>query len=291
MAECQDRPVCFLQLKAFGDFVIANAAAERVAAQDRQRVTIAIGTHLQQLCEAVAPTVPVITVASPEASVPAIFDIRKLGLSAALKSAWQVRRAVERAAIGRDALILVDGLGMRERFVIGSRPAIGMSAATANIYHGYDALLQAAGIRLAPAQPARAATVRRAGIFPGSRIAAKNLPVALVADLLNEAGRRGVSTDLYLLQGERPDLEASGLPHIVMPRQFTALRAAIAGVDFVVSADSLPAHLAESLCIDSFVITPRPNEFWMPRSVFDHRRWGLFNEPGLIARIGALLSA
>ena len=284
------RSACFIQVKAFGDLVIANAAANRVIEGERARLTLAIGWHLRPLCNAITPTIAMVELATTETGVPSIFDVRKNGAAAALRSAWQVRGAIAHGPIARDALVLLDRLGARERFLLGGRPAMGMPAGSANIYQGYDVLLADAGFALMPSPTGEIRGRRRAGIFPGSRIAAKNLPVQLVAALLDEAERRGVPTTLFLLDGERPDLEVSGLPHVIVPREFTALRDAIAGVDAVISADSLPAHLAETLRIDIFVLTPRPNEFWMPLSVFKHRRWCLFDDPKLLDRVGGLLA-
>jgi ADP-heptose:LPS heptosyltransferase len=186
-------------------------------------------------------------------------------------------------------LLLLDRLNWRERFIVGERPAAGMKAGTPNIYKGYDRLLVDNGFRLQPPTATRTGERRRAGIFPGSRIAAKNLPTDLVSEIMRESERTGMSTSLFLLEGERPDLEASGLPHMMVPRQFRALRDAIASVDVVFSADSLPAHLAESLGIDVFVLTPRPNEFWMPHSVFENRRWSLFDDPDRLGRLRSML--
>lgn len=281
---------CFVQVKAFGDLVIANAAANRVIEGDRTRLTLAIGRHLRPLCDAIVPTITTVELGTAETGVPSIYDVRKNGLPSAFRSAWQVRGAIARAPIARDTLMLFDRLGARERFLLGGRPATAMPAGSANIYQGYDVLLVNAGFALMPSPTGEVRERRRAGIFPGSRIAAKNLPVPLVAALLDEAGRRGVPATLYLLDGERPDLEASGLPYVIVPREFTALRNAIAGVDAMISADSLPAHLAETLRVDIFVLTPRPNEFWMPLSVFTHRRWCLFDDPELLDRVGGLLA-
>ncbi len=154
-----------------------------------------------------------------------------------------------------------------------------------NVYDGYDHLLVAAGFRLVPPAIARASPRSHIGIFPGSRNASKNLPVDLVWEIIQELEGAGIVGTLFLLLGERPDLQASGLPHVMIPRQFTALRDAITSVDALISADSLPAHLAESLRVDSFVFTPRPNDFWMPRSVLANRRWCLFNDPDRLERL------
>jgi len=281
---------CFLQVKAFGDFVIACAAATRVAEADRARLTVAIGTHLRPLCDAVAPPVRVLPLDTGEAGVPSIFDIRKNGVPAALRSLWRVRRAVVEAALDPSTQLLFDHVGWRERLLAAGRPVASMTPGTPNIYGGYARLLTDAGFRLLAPGSAGAERRDRLGIFPGSRIAAKNLPVTLVAAVMGEAARRGIAVTLFLLDGERPDLEKSGLPHAVVPRRFTALRNAIASSDCVISADSLPAHLAESLAVPVFVLTPRPNEFWMPATVFKARHWCLFDDPARLERIGTFLA-
>ena len=280
---------CFLQVKAFGDLVIANAAADRVVAAERSRLSLAVGRHLLPLCEAISPTMRLIELDTAEAGVPAIFDVKRHGIVAALQSALQVRDAVSRAPLDPSTCLLFDRLGRREHFIAAGRPAIAM-AAVENIYKGYDLLLAGMGFMLTPARADSTVGIRRIGIFPGSRIAAKNLPVSLVGDLMRDLERRGVVATLFLLDGERADLEASGLPHRIVPRQFTALRDAIASNDAIVSADSLPAHLAEGLAIKSVVLTPRPNAFWMPWSVFSHRRWYLFDDPDNLACVAESLS-
>lgn len=282
---------CFLQVKAFGDLVIANTAAERVIPADRHGLTLAVGKHLRPLCEAIRPSIRVVELATVEPGVPSIFDIRRNGVLAAVKSAWQVRRAIQQAELGNAGPFLFDRLSSRERFIAAGHPARGMQADCPNIYEGYDRLLVDAGFRLSTPASKKRSGRRLAGIFPGSRIAAKNLPQDLVSEILFESERAGVPVSLFLLEGERPDLEASSLPHVVIPRRFDALRDAIASTDVVISADSLPAHLAESLQIDSFVLTPRPNEFWMPYTVLANRRWCLFNDPDRLSRVCIVLGA
>ena len=282
--------VCFLQVKAFGDFVIAAAAVERVRAVDRSRVIMATGEHLRPLSDAIMPPVPVVELATAETGVPSIFDVRRNGLRAAIRSAWNVRRAIARAPLGDGAVILMDHIGPRERFIIGDHPAAGFRDGTDNIYTGYETMLVDAGFTLVPIAKPVARKRQRIGIFPGSRIAAKNLSPDLVARVLTQAKRDGVEAELFLLDGERPDLERGNLPHTLVPRQFSALYEAIRGVDMVVSADSLPAHLAERAGVDVFVFTPRPNPFWMPPSVIRENRWGLFEDPAALPRFGAALT-
>lgn len=284
------KTVYLLQLKAFGDFVIATAAGERVAASERARIRMAIGRHLRPLCHAIAPQLDVTELTNMETGVPTLFDVRRAGIAASLRSAWNVRRSVANSALPSDALILMDHIGFRERFAIGSRASVSFPAGTPNIYAGYEALLRDAGFTLTPVRNKDRFAPQRVGIFPGSRIAAKNLPPDLVSRVMAESRGRGLETQLFLLDGERSDLEAGELPHRIVPRSFTALCDAIASVDLVISADSLPAHLAERAGKDVFVFTPRPNAFWMPPSVLRHDRWSLFYNPAALQRLDACWS-
>lgn len=279
--------ICLLQLKAFGDFVIATAAGERVVEHERVRIRMVIGRHLRPLCHALAPQFDVIELSNTETGVPSLFDIRRDGITAALRSAWNLRQSVGSATVPRDALVMMDHVGLRERFVIGSRAKASFPTGTANIYAGYETLLRDAGFILTPAGSKEALAPQRIGIFPGSRIAAKNLPSDLVARVMAEGSSRGLETQLFLLDGERPDLETGNLPHRIVPRSFTALCDAIAGVDLVISADSLPAHLGERAGKDVFVFTPKPNPFWMPPSVIRYDRWSLFDDPAAFQRLDA----
>jgi ADP-heptose:LPS heptosyltransferase len=283
------RDVCFLQIKSFGDYVIANSAAERVEEGDRSRVQIAIGTHLAALGEALDSPIRTTVIETREAGVPAIFDLRKKGVSAAISSAFGVRRAIAKAQIDPNALILLDRVTSRERFLLGKRTAVEIKGAR-NIYAGYDQLMLAAGLRLLPPKADRRLPLQLVGIFPGSRLAEKNLPQSLITNLIAELDRRGVPHRLFLLDGERPDLESCGVPFERVPRQFSAMYDAVARCQLVVSADSMPAHLAERADADVFVFTPKPNEFWMPPSVYQARRWSVFGDPERMVRFSAMFA-
>ena len=280
--------LCFLQVKAFGDFVIANSAASRVVEAEQARISIAQGTHLSALSEAIRPTVSIVEVDVGEEGVPSIFDTRRAGWGAAIHSAWRLRRAVARAEIDDAAVLVLDRANARERFVVGGRRLAAMPVGTRNIYEGYDTLLGAAGFTLPPpVSGQRASRARHVGIFPGSRNAPKDIPIGLVTETIDQLRRRDVPVTLFLLDEERPDLVAAEIPHVLVPRRFAELRDAIASVDMVISADSLPGHLAEYLGRSVFVLLPAPNEFWMPRSVFVERRWCSFDDPRCVRQVVA----
>ena len=118
------------------------------------------------------------------------------------------------------------------------------------------------------------------GIFPGSRVSTKNLPVNVIDRINSSAAGASLRSTLFLLEGERRDLENADRPHRIVPRSFSALIEAIASVDLVVSADSLPAHLGERLGKPVFVVSPVPNHYWLPLSSVRLEHHCIFDDVG-----------
>jgi len=271
------RTMQFLSVKAFGDFVIAATSLERVAPADRAGLSILAADHLRPLASALAPACDITFLGNAEQGVPALFDVRRAGICAAIGSAIGLRRAV-RQVRDPDAALILDKDGWRARW-LGFPSGVETLSPAGNIYAAYDDFLASRGIARAQPVPGEAASKGDGaiiGLFPGSRVAAKNLPEELVRTVLAAAARSGRCARLFLLEGERPDLERSGLPFEGVPRCFEALIAAIGSVGSVIGADSLPVHLAERAGRRVFVLSPKENIFWLPRSSLVHDRWALF---------------
>lgn len=263
-------PPIFVALKAFGDLVIAATALE--SAPEVRTPGLLIGSHLLPLASALDIRVPWVVLQLPESGVPAMYDVRRCGIRAGACSLLQVRRSFRRAALSEP--LLFDRVGLREHILAFPDRPLGLPAAP-NIYLAYRALVGDGQRHVLERTPTG---LRRIGIFPGSRILAKNIPVALVdaAHALCEA--QGWQVSLYLLDGERPDLQTADRTHIVVPRKFEAMIAAVAECDAVISADSLPAHLAERAQRPVFVLSPVENRFWFPLSAYETGRYSLFHE-------------
>lgn len=266
-------------LKSFGDLVIAASVVAKAGAGGPR---MAIGQHLLPLWEAIGGG-EAIVIDHGFAGVPPIYDIRKLGYARALRSLWDVRRAAD-AALPRDARLLFDSDGWRQRLIAGGRARAALPAAE-NIYLAYRAHL-----RLAEAGAPPTPTGATVGLFPGSRLASKMLPVPVVRALMDAVAARGLTPVLWLLEGESPELEAAGLPFRPVPRSFAALRDAVAAMNRIVSADSLPAHMAERLGVPSFVVSPVDNRYWLPESAWRADRWALFADAAASPRLAAFLA-
>lgn len=263
----------FLATKAFGDFVIAATVLDRVERSPDAGLCLLAGSHLRELALAVKPLSPIAFFDSGEPTVPALFDWRRKGSLAALRSAGHLRRTIARSK-KREAILVLDRSGIRERALAWPARAKALPSAD-NIYRAYSGFLAGQGYPLGSSVLAPFGSGDEIGIFPASRLRAKELTIELVREVCRHIVEAGATPVICLLEGERPDILACDLPHRVIQRTFTALAAQVGALAGAVSADSLPAHLAERAGIPIFVFTPRDNRYWLPLSSFDRRRWSL----------------
>ncbi len=284
--------LAFVQVKSFGDLTIAAAAVRRLPPAARAECGLLTGLHLTDLCRVLAPDCVTETLDTRDASVPALFDLKRRGALAGLRSAARLKRALAQPMSG--ATLVFERLSMRERYVAGTRRCVTLPAA-ANVYAAHEAFLESAlpGVTLAssalahdPAGPDN----RRIGLFPFSRVVVKNLPVDLVTTAAARCTRSGFQPVVQLLEGEQfPALDGVACERI--PREFGALATAIRSLRAVVSADSLPAHLAEYLARPQYVALPAKNTYWLPRTAFEGDHWGLFDhQKELIRRLDGFLA-
>lgn len=265
--------LAFVSLKAFGDYVIARSALRR-AGEAGEAAHMVIGEHLLPLHKALGGRER--THVIPQgASVPAVFDVKKAGLAAALCSSMRMRRGLRHLTRQAGLTLVFDRLGPRERFLGAGGRACALPAAD-NIYRAYASFLGAE--QVLPERPAVSGAATKVGIFPGSRITSKQLPQTLIDRIASASRASGLDVTVFCLDGEPVATAGDGTAVKVVPRSFDAMRDAVDHCDFVISADSMPAHLAEFLGRPVFVVSPVPNAYWLPLSSFVSGDWVLFGD-------------
>lgn len=274
-------PHALVSLRAFGDLVIARWALRRLSEEGIGAVLL-IGAHLVELNSALGCFNPLHVIAHRGDGVPALFDLKKSGWTSALRSAIELRRSIGRLNLPGPAFLLFDRLGPRERFLAGRAPHAELQRGCDNIYLAYEKTLgfsdDAAVDSPAMAhQPIDGAG--HVGIFPGSRISAKRMPPSLVEALFMRCLSLGKACKVIVLEGETCDLNPARLHIEIVPRSFAAMVDAVRGAASIVSADSMPAHMAEYFGVPVFVLSPVPNLYWLPKSCFSMSLWSLFSDP------------
>lgn len=278
VASGRSKSLSVVSIKSYGDVVIACHVLRQIvtASPCFDRLEMVAGEHLHDLLRALRFPLNFRTL-DVGAEVPAAFDIRKCGYRAAFASLLKLKRRLR--CLPAESTLLFDRLGWRERFAGSSHRCIGLQRA-GNIYVAYRKTLEQFGYALESTGPRAApteSTPRRFGvvrIFPSSRLQEKWIPDAVVARISNDLRASNLRCEVIALTGERP----GGLPQRTIPRTFGSLIGAIAACDLVVTADSLPGHLAEYLGIPVFVVSPRPNEYWLPLSSSITNGWCLFED-------------
>lgn len=264
-----------VQIKAYGDLTIAASALGRVPIESQQRVGLVISPHLQELAAVLSPGCAIEVLALTETGIPALFDPTPRWRHDKWWSTIVLRRALARAAPG--ATLVMRHLGPVHRRILGRRVAIALPDAH-NIYEAYDRFLTTAlGPFTFATSVVSQAREARIAICPYSRVQSKCLPNAVLEVIAACCRSAGLSAEVILLDGEQAP-PARLLPSRVIPRRFGALSDALAASAAVVSADSLPAHLAEYHGTPVFVVSPHANEYWLPSSAFRNGAWGVFGE-------------
>ena len=261
---------------SFGDFVIAHSVAHRIENHSKTKVRLLACSHLTDL-HAILPTdVPVTFFESGENRVPAIFDLRKCGARAAVKSALSLRRRLQRVPMQKREVLAFQSLGVRERFIAGHWTVIAPRMRLENVYETYSHFFAEHDISTLAAPSLHVKKPRTVGIFPESRLIKKRLLAPTLSIIVDRVTQAGLESRVFILDGDLVRQEQQDVV-VNIPRTFQSLAYAIRSVDYVISADSLPAHLGEYFTRPVFVALADPNEYWLPHRCFTHNRWGIFN--------------
>lgn len=251
----------FLAFKSYGDTVIACHHLRRNPANED---VLVCAEHLRPLVSALRYSGPIVWLNNGEQGVPALFDIRKHGALAAACSAYRLRRAIRSVITASDTLVF-DRIGWRQRYLATGYQSVSIaSSGQQNIYLDYELFLGGGGVSIEAASPS--VFPLRIGIFPDSRVKAKAIPEFLteqIAEVLCTLGH-----DVRIVRAG-PGCEVD---------TFESLIASIDSFAAIVSADSLPAHLAEYFGRQAFVFSPIKNLYWLPKTALDMDGYSLFDE-------------
>jgi hypothetical protein len=263
----------FVTLKAFGDYVIAYSCLRGCI----DATSHVVGPHLSELAAAIDLEWHPVFLDHFEPVVPAAYDLKKRGLGAAAHSILGLRKAISQ--LPKDNILVFDSWSWREKLLAGQRPATWLPPAP-NIYSAYSQFLSSHNLVSADVSSfqlrAPMPIEGKVRIFASSRVEKKKMPLALCEQLISVLAERGDEAELVVLESEYPELEATPLPKLILPKSFKGMVGCVAESKLVISTDSLPAHIAEVLGLRPVVVSPIDNSYWLPQTTFDTGAWSLF---------------
>lgn len=236
------------------------------------------GQHLRDLASALGVERDILFVPSGH-GLPAAFDFKRRGLLQGFASLLKLRASLR--GLPRGCRLIFDEVLWRQNFIAAPYARAALLGAP-NVYIAFTETLRLLGFDI-PQVPAASLPMPRqplqglARLFPSSRNEDKCIPAAVTARLVDQLSQAGMSCEVIELAGEGVKLPA-GLPVRHLERNFGSLIEAVSGSDLVVTADSLPGHLAEYFGLPAYVISPRPNAYWLPLSCFVDNAWSLFHD-------------
>jgi hypothetical protein len=253
---------------AFGDFLIDCNFMRRAGPAHR----LLAASYLRPLAEAIDYAGPLNYFEMPAHDVPpSAFNARKAGLGAIAASLWRLRAGLLSATAPTD-IINVPYRDIRWRLACAPRQINALRLPHENIYLAYCTRFKLTPEDLVVAMPARP---REVLVFPDSRQAAKQIPESTLRSLTVINAAAGVQTRIVRVRP--PEIGRVDSPNELNLWGLPALVRAVREAEVIVSADSLPGHLAEYFERPVFILTPQANEPLMPLSVLQRQRWGRFD--------------
>jgi hypothetical protein len=264
-------------IKAFGDFTIAAKVARDYRSLNATRgINIVAGEHVRSLACALGIEHNINFIGEQFLTdVPAIFDIKNRGVTQALKSIKYLRKGIAKSFLSSE--LVFDRLGWRERILGLGRTTHGLCR-NKNIYIEYEDFFESRGYKKEIKSIKQTKFINRIVVIPSARMPHRRLQKSLMTEIVNELNRRGLEVEVVLIEGEVVDI-IDNTKVKKIPREFEFLINSIKSADLLISADSLPAHLAAFFDIPVFVFTPTPNwsNYWLPKSAYNTIGMASFN--------------
>lgn len=262
----QNKKVVFTSFKSYGDFIILLTILRKFDVSYKVFAT----SHLLPLFKSMNSNINIVFFKINENYIPSIFNFKKDGFWKALISFIKIKLFLYKN-LTKDDLLVFDKYSFREFFLSLFHKKIFISCSKFhNIYLDYENFINKKLIFLLQKKDLK----NNIAIFPESRDKKKLLPAIFVKELVVylESKNFFVSTIIVdeLLLNKFSDCNVK-----LNNNSFDGLIKNIKENN-VISADSLPSHIAEHFNIPNFVFVAKPNEYWMPYSCYTMHHWDIF---------------
>ncbi|MDC1263072.1 hypothetical protein N8015_03235 [Planktomarina temperata] len=200
-------------------------------------------------------------------TTPAFINLKRSAPTDIIKSAGQLRRVFQRIQSDfPDHIIFQDYKRWQQDIYFSA--STHTPKRLDNVYLSHISMYQKLGLKTratATQVTKNDGTVR---IFPFSSSNHKNINahvLQFVCDHLNSLGK--IYEVVYLENEKVFEFEHN---YAIVPKTFDHLMAKLRDSSFNISCDSLPAHLSSFYNIDTLVLIPEKNKYWLPLNSFSN---------------------
>jgi ADP-heptose:LPS heptosyltransferase len=273
----------FVFIKGFGDFIIGAYFLKSLSQDDTIKIRILTTPRIAVLAAELRLPINLSILDLPGMDAPALFEVRRKGLFQAMKSGIEIKKAIGNLNTQNpiSGKLIFDKVSFREKYISTGHKIIGLPKNNDNIYQAYNKLMNQLHLktRMRNDRPSilNETNSEFIGIFPTSRAEEKDIPPSVLHKLNQLFQREGNRLKIYLFpdQLERYK-EVKNITAI--PKDFSSLIEHIRAHQVIISADSLPAHLAQYFSIPVFVLTPKNNHYWLPIESFNKASYCNFDD-------------
>lgn len=264
-----------LSCLAYGDFVVDAYFSTLI-----KNSKLLCPSYLKTLADALNFPCDHIEYFDLESTIPPdAFNIKRKGLKKAVDSLFQLKNALK--PFCKEEFILFNSYDFRWKFINPTKQFQAVRSRHENIYQAYYERFSLSFDlnRINVEAP------KKISIFPDSRQQQKCIPFSTVISLQNTLNKFGIESKVISNREIKSPLSMA-----INIDTLEGLILEIKNADFVITADSLPMHLARFYSVPGWVILNRPNPFLLPPETIKLKRWSLFyDDSSLVKYISSII--
>lgn len=242
---------------SFGDFVIDLFFAKKVS-----NLKIIAADYLKPIAKAMDSMDLVEFIEVKHEIPPRLFSLKTSALHRVIFSFFRLFLSFKKIPVNKN--LYVNANSIRWKLLFFYRKLSFLRNPKQNIYEAYCKMLNINfNSLILPIKKKK--TIK---IFPGSRQAKKNIPKSILQTYTNYLEERSVKYEIIYVKGKSENIENS--------KEIDGLGLLISEVkecDGIISADSLPIHIATYFNKDCFLISPEPSFPLMPIHILKNKLW------------------
>lgn len=260
--------IAYFHYRGFGDLVI-NAYCRRRFCIDAIDF---VPHYLMDLFDLISVKPSNIIALNDIHNTPAFIDLKRSGPVSIIKSANQLRQVFRKIKTDfPHHLIFQDYKRWQQDVYLGA--STHTPKRLENVYLSHISMYRDLGMqpRTTKAKVSKSdGTIR---IFPFSSSYHKNIDAHILQFICDHLHSLGKVYEVVYLEGDK--IFEFKHTYSIVPKRFACLIAKLKSSRLNISCDSLPAHLSAFHDVDTLVLTPEKNKYWLPLQSFNAKNFAI----------------